>query len=142
MIGLIAIFIGLPVVIYGFYLMSVATKIQKWPCIAGKVDLSAYEEMGEGACDLRISYSYTINGQTFTGTRVAMGHTHFSQKEAQRLASKYSPKTAVQVRYDPEHPEQCFLEMIKPRDAWPLIAVGGVFIAAGVLAMVTKSQGH
>lgn len=116
-----------------------------WPAIPSRIDLSrpdrANDTEGEPpAYRLAIRYTYVPGGGVLTGTRLFFGDDLWTLTgaQAEQLRAKYSAGAAVQVYYDPRHPERAVLQ--------PGIHVGTIvgfavslFVAAIASYMFTRA---
>ena len=139
--GFVSIGIGLVAIAYGLYLARMTNRLCNWQVTSGWISRCECKAMGEGHYGIDIAYSYQVDGQAYTGKTIAIGRWQFSEHEAKRRVGKYPAGSAVEVWYDPERREECFLEPMKNRDSWPIMAVGCVFIGAGILSLLTGQGG-
>lgn len=97
----------------------------------------------------RITYEYTVDGQTHTGERIYShldrnqepgelpGVEYDAEWKAREEADRYQPGSRVTVYYYPGNPERSFL--VKPKVDWAELGMmagfGGIFALAGLGAM-------
>jgi len=80
-----------------------------------------------------VVYEYEVNGQRFRGDRIAQspGMNKGVDAFAQEVARRYASGSAIDVRFNPKHPEESVLEPRVPK-AWIfalLIAVALLILA-------------
>jgi hypothetical protein len=84
-----------------------------WPTAAGTIKSSvvqSFRTKGSHQYQAAVTYKYAVNGRAYTGDRIRFGAYAGSRAAADAEAAKYSPETAVQVRYDPRNPGVSTLE--------------------------------
>jgi hypothetical protein len=79
----------------------------------------------------KITYQYSVAGRELTGDRVSYALRGLKRSIAEQQAAAYPDEVAVW--FDPNDPQQAFLERHSPGLGWALVA-GGVVGAIGVLA--------
>ena len=111
-----------------------------WSRTQGWVETSRVERFsptgGRVEPRLELSYSYTVQGETYTGDRVRLPVPIPGVLEdgPQQLTGRYPAGLQVDVFYDPEDPSRAVLEPGAPAAAY-LPIVGGVLLAlAGAAA--------
>ena len=141
-----------------------------WPTVQGEIIESSVERetrrrktgdkgpLTQTIYRARISYEYTVDGTTFTGTRVAYGdHGKIANSRrigiggsrisiggsakahAQGIVALYPKGNNVSVYYMPENPKECLLEpgLALKAFGWPaagvlLLIIGGVITWAAI----------
>lgn len=91
-----------------------------WPTVPGKVVSSEVQTLrsgGGGPNDLsfepNVVYSYTVDGQTFSGNKVNFSAFRSTNKAApQKTVDRYLPGTEVTVHYNPKKPQEAVLEIL------------------------------
>lgn len=81
----------------------------KWPSANGVVDLmedNSYEQEDGMMYRYKMTYSYTVNGQQYTGKSIDGNDSSIvdTKKILLNILYNYSLGTKVTVYYDPEHP--------------------------------------
>jgi len=98
--------------------MNAAAASRKWPTVEGRVLSSGIKE-SQGAgwfknipeSEFKLEYSYTIDGQSYTGSRIYFGYGPERERErADDLAADYPAGKNVVVHYQPAQPAECALE--------------------------------
>lgn len=92
-------------------------KSQKWPTCDALVNSSEveikkdYDEDGEHTYYYpRISYTYTVDGETYHGSRYKMLDASMSKRKSHQLVGSYSAGDHIQVFYDPNDPSKSVIE--------------------------------
>jgi hypothetical protein len=119
----------------------IAVRSHRWPNVEGTILVSDLQRLrdNDGGYIYRpeISYSYTVAGEDFVGSRVRFG-TAFSlswSAPAARVVQQYKVKSRVRVRYDVDNPQESVLE---PGMNGMVIAgavIGAVLLVFGVLSL-------
>lgn len=139
---------------YGLHHALKRRRIRQWPRAQGKVLESrlmsgtsrGQDEDGESYestwYELRIKYSYQVNGEQHVGTVHAP--TTFrttSSKAADAMVKKYREGSDVEVLYDAADPKTAYLESPVGAGAVILIIFGSVFLVAalGTMAIILAS---
>ena len=89
-----------------------------WRDAPGRIVTTDVERRDAGASTQRyfyyvplVRYTYVVSGQERHGARLRFGMvTARSRGGAEKLLAPYAPGTAVQVRYDPDNPDESVLE--------------------------------
>lgn len=82
-----------------------------------------------------VSYTYSVNGQSFEGTGIARSIDGMvtTQDSAQAVLDKYPPRKQVSVLYDPADLKVAYLETRRSTGAVILFVFGWFWIALGAL---------
>lgn len=117
-----------------------------WPRTQGWVETSRVERFartgGRVEPRLELSYSYSVQGETYSGHRVRLPAPvpGVLQDGPQQLTGRYPAGLQVDVFYDPEDPSRAVLEPGAPAAAYlpilggaALALVGAAAFAAGVV---------
>jgi hypothetical protein len=89
--------------------------------------------------ELRVRYSYSVDGQTFTGDRQGFfGRTtrHLTQSEAEAYLQRIAPGGAIEVWYDPAKPAESVQDRAIPAMWWIVLALGLVFTLGGAVPIL------
>ena len=116
----------------------------RWRDAPGKVVASDVELRGGGATYNRssyyvplIRYTYVVNGQERTGARLRFGLvTARSRGAAAKMLAPYPAGAAVQVRYDPDNPDQSVLEPGRSSANLLVAAIACVLVFLGGVAII------
>lgn len=118
----------------------------QWPAAQGTITESSVERRNSGSGNRRstsfeasVRYEFSVDGQTFTGSRVAYGDYGSSfSSHAQSIVDRYPKGRSVTVSYMPGNPTECLLEPGAKTQVWFLPGMGLVFFVAGCLALVQQ----
>ena len=87
---------------------------KSWPSVQGKVtfaDIKTSLSDGTKMYSLNLKYLYSVNGQSYTGTRISAINSSSSYKtRVKKDLKKYTVNTMVQVYYNPDFPSISMLE--------------------------------
>lgn len=94
---------------YGLVNARRSTPAANWPTAPGvltHVELYDHPDAGgAGTTEVRVRYTYTVDGVAYAGDRVAFGYSASTGQEAHGdIHRKLKGAKAVDVRYDPENP--------------------------------------
>lgn len=138
--GIAGIFfiVGLIVLLIGWGDIRQAQASLNWQSVAGVIVSSDLEvrsdEQGSTLYGANIRYTYSLNGQEYTGNRVFFGEVNTSDRQPIfDLLLKYPKDTAVTVYYDPNDRTQAVLEPGIHGATWFLPALGGGFSGLGLI---------
>jgi hypothetical protein len=94
-----------------------AEKARSWPTTTGRIERTWVETVRSRYRDMyepRVEYSYAVAGHPYRSSLVSWGGGGSSYRQyedaARDLARDYVPGQAVQVFYDPDHPETGILK--------------------------------
>jgi hypothetical protein len=119
--------------------IALASRSTHWPRTVGRIEQSNVKvEEDEGRAYIAaVTYSYLVDGQSYTGDRVSFGPVwkHAVEWWARKTVGVYEPGSAVTVTYDPANPRRAVLRPGVLRSA-----VGGaifcVIVAGGAFAVL------
>ncbi len=113
-IGCFAVFIsvfyavGFGLLGYGLWSARRSTQAAAWPTAPGTITHLAVEEHSDGdgtSYEVKVKYTYTVDGVAYEGSRPAFGYASSSGREAhEQIHRKLKEAKAVAVRYDPSEP--------------------------------------
>jgi hypothetical protein len=86
------------------------TASMKWPTAPGRIVSSEVKRGAKGSARPAITYTYTVDGQTHTGTRVNFNAGHISLNDSNRLVSTYPADSDAIIFYNPADPSEAVLE--------------------------------
>ncbi len=120
LIGLVLVAIA---AVFGFIFYASSQKNKQaaaWPTVPGKVVSSEVRTLrsgGGGQSDLsfepNVVYTYTVDGQAFTGNKVNFSAFRSTNKAApQKTVDKYPAGADVTVHYNPKKPQEAVLEIM------------------------------
>jgi len=105
--------IGLTILFFAGRSYHLAQQAADWPTTPGEIVTSDFvvssDEDGT-TYRTKVTYAYSVNGQEFTGDRVAFGYSGSSGRGFHRKIYDALPiRTKLAVRYDPSNPERTAL---------------------------------
>src|SRR3954468_13282652 len=120
---------------------------QRWLDAPGKVLAAGAELRGGGATTARnayyvplIRYTYVVNGREREGSRLRFGLTTARTRGgAKKMLASYPVGAAIQVRYDPENPDQSVLEPGRTSSNLLIAAIACCFLLLGGAAIVAMA---
>lgn len=121
----------------GLYFMWEGWQSESWPTATGRIisheiDIDTDDE-GDTDYTPRIRYSYTVDDQRYTGTRIAiLGRSYNSQREAQAKLDEYPIESQPTVYYKPSAPEQSVLEPGLTFGNYIFPFIGLIFVLVGI----------
>jgi hypothetical protein len=135
--------VGLVFLGIGIWLVRKLQASRRWPWVDGVVTGSrVVRRVSQGTGDDEsesisyvptIEYRYELNGQHYSGSRIAFAERGYgSHGGAERSLAKYPLGGAVKVMYDPAKPGSAVLECRNPL-AWVMLTVGIVILAVAVV---------
>jgi Protein of unknown function (DUF3592) len=124
-----------------------AASSRGWQQTAGQVlssgVVASRNLSGGGLTDYpQVIYSYSVMGQTYRSDKIQLGAA-VGGSGAARAAKRYPAGSAVQVYFNPQHPEQAVLERRSPVAVWLIVigvVAGGSFCACGLAGMFLIKQ--
>lgn len=129
--------------LWGFTLFRRSRATAAWPAIQGWIMQSTVTtQFSQGSEDSPDTYSYspsvvyqyTVNGQTYQGTRITyVGQGYDSPAKAQAALAPYPAGQPVNVSFNPVKPHESVLVPGKTEGVL-LMAVGVIAVAAGLAA--------
>jgi hypothetical protein len=142
------VFLGLGVALFlaGQAQRRKAKLVESWPTTPGVIQMCDLEEhhstdsdgMTSRTYEPVIEYDYRFMGMTYTGNQYRMGSkgSSYNRKKAETIASRYPINTRVDVRYNPDKPEEAVLEL-GSASAPILMTIGAIFAVVGAVLLVT-----
>lgn len=136
--------VGLGVLVWGFIRMRQSARTRSWPTTQGTIRSSrvtsreapalqtetSYDDDAPAPAPRilyspQVEYTYTVEGQRYTGTELTLDSVEVSNKQhAQAHAARYAPGRPVTVFYDPEDPSRALLEPGVHSTSWAIPAAG------------------
>ena len=106
--------------------------------VAAVVDSTSIEvragRSGDGYVP-RVYFTYSVNGQTYHGTRVTPRDLRGKRRWAEHVVTDYQPHTQVISYYDPQHPDRAFLSR-SASGFWGMIGLFGMWVAFATALLV------
>jgi hypothetical protein len=116
----------------------VSTRVQRHTFMQQKVEYSESRREARRTYYPEITYRWTVDGQSYTGSRWALGESHPDYKErpeAEKAAAGYPSGMAIDVYYDPADPSQPVLDRSLKLGAFVPLPLGLLFLAAGIVGL-------
>lgn len=139
--ALIFLIVGTVVLSFGGHSLYRAKTSTSWPSTEGHIQNSGVSSRrnneGTRTYSADITYAFSVNGTTHTGTTVAFGD--FSSSNplyVQDIVNRYPRNKPVPVYYLATNPDICVLEPGIKRQAWFMPGIGFIFFLAGVLLAI------
>ncbi|HNY25832.1 MAG TPA: DUF3592 domain-containing protein [Candidatus Sumerlaeota bacterium] len=138
--------VGALIVQQGLQERTRARASAQWPTAQGTITESSLERRSSGSGNRRstsfyanVRYAFSVDGQTFTGNRVAYGDYGSSfSSHAQGLVDRYPKGRNVTVSYMPGNPTESLLEPGAKTQVWFLPGMGALFFMAGCLVAMQR----
>ena len=132
------ILVGAATLFFGGRSLHRAKESVAWPEANGQIMSSGVEyrrgDKGGGTYHAEIRYTFTVNGQTHSGNKIAFGDYGSSNpSHARGVVNRYPKDKSVSVRYMPTDPDVCILEPGIQGQAWALPGFGLLSLAVGTL---------
>lgn len=129
--------VGIGATLWGLKIIIEARKVRAWPSVNGKITCSRVDsEDDELLPDIR--YSYTIGETAYEQTLAFPAGTTPTREFSAYYVNKFPEGSAVNVFYNPEHPEQTTLEPGGRPGDWLVFAFG---LGATLLMLVALLSG-
>jgi hypothetical protein len=130
---------------YGGWLFVNGIRSRSWPSVPGRITTSRLKTLsssGSGRSTfskvLVLEYSYDVNGQPYTGSRIAMlPKGWFAAGRPAELHARYPAGTEHPVYYDPAKPARCTLTQGIAAGSWSFYAIVGMFAFFLVMRLIT-----
>ena len=133
--GLLALGAGLAALAWGIRGVQASLASKDWPTVEGTITQSELEKRrkkGGAASNQRrnrftytprVTYEFTVEGQTYTGTRLSFSdYATSNEVQMQEVLAPYPVGTSVNVHYDPDKPTECALQT---GFGWTPVAITG-----------------
>lgn len=133
--------VGLAILGYGGYSLSMSRQAEHWPTAPGTVTASDFVVSSDDdgtTYRAKISYSYNALGRELAGDKIAFGYSGSSSERFHREIYEALPVGAqVAVRYDPQKPERAALSFGVNQSIRFLLIFGAVWtiFTLGMVAM-------
>ncbi len=122
------------------YKQSMTNRTTDWPSTPGKVKSSrvSFQSSTHRVNGVPwVVYSYEVNGKKYKGSVIVPGDVTLAGNDyAEKIVARYPASSDVTVYYNPNNPEDAFLERYSSLDAgeWTALIGGNVLITIGVVA--------
>jgi hypothetical protein len=129
------ILVGIILIAFGLFTMRRETQSSHWPGVEGKIISSQVKvtDMSDRIdYKAEIEYEYTVNGQTYRGTRLSVDPSYVpSRSYAEGITQRYPVGRVVTVYYDPDNFAVAVLEKGIQGRMLILLVVGAFFVFIG-----------
>lgn len=112
--------LGIFLIVQGVLARNRARETESWPMVPGTIlsseVVTSFEYDSDAPNNQRtkytpsINYQYSVMGQVFTARRISFGDNSASRKKCKEIVARYPAGSPVNVRYNPEKPEEAVLE--------------------------------
>ncbi len=135
-LGLIAFFLVLGAPISGFFLTRIVVQAlasTDWPSVNGLVNKAEVGVNDVGRYYADVSYTYDVDGQSFTGTRVRMSDGEYENRDGAALTiQNLQVGMRLPVHYDPDDPAESVLRPGAGYQEYALLLVPVIMLSAGL----------
>ena len=133
---LIFVVVGLGIAGFGARSVVHARASSAWPHVSGKITHSEIDRSSNSdgtSYKPRVHYTYSVNGEPFTGERICFGLANMSAgyRFAQAYTKRYQVGSSVDVYYDPVQPASAVLEPGLSKRAFIPMSFGLAFAFMG-----------
>jgi len=124
------------------YRRIMTNRTKDWPSTPGKVKssrVSSQTSTRQANGIPRVNYSYEVDGKKYKNGVIVPGDMMLAGNEyAEKIVARYPAGSDVTVFYNPNRPEDAFLERYSSSDTgeWPVLVGGNVLITIGVVLYV------
>ena len=131
----LAVVLGLGLIVWGVYANHRDRPSLQWPGVSGIVErcreVDYYTKHAHHYVD--ITYAYNVSGRRYEGHTIALWSEDWENRGATQFVAEHPVNSAVEVYYDPEHPENAVLirgpdEFGNRRSIWG----GSIGLAGGI----------
>jgi hypothetical protein len=136
MLPVFLLVIGAAAAVGGVIMLSTSLKVRGWPTVPGRiVDKAVGPSTTTGASrpgryfEPRVSYSYSVEGKTYTGRRIGPATAAYDEDKARRIVDELPD--AVDVHYNPRDPADAYLQPSSYGLAIIALLAGAVCLLAG-----------
>jgi len=122
------------------YKRYMTIRTRDWPSVTGKVKSSrvSFESGAEKVNGTPwVVYVYEVNGKKRQNSVIVPGDVTLAGNDyAEKIVARYPAGSEVTVYYNPNKPDDAFLEKFSARDSgeWSVLIGGDVLITIGVIA--------
>lgn len=145
--------LGLFFAVFGIYFIIAGYGARSWPAAEGMIEatnvrvnilLAGRGSVTDSSREARrtyypeITYRWMVDGQTYTGTRFALGEAHPDfpdRQDAQEAARRFPSGQAIDVYFDPEDPGSAVIDRSLKLGAFVPLPLGLFFAAFGVFGL-------
>jgi hypothetical protein len=125
------------------YLTFMTKRSKNWPTTSGQVKSSriSYDSGSDKTSGTPyVLYAFEVNGKKYKSSVINPGDVTLADNDAAaRVVARYPTGTNVIVHYNPQNPEDAFLEPFSPASArvwWSVLIGGDVLITFAVIVYI------
>jgi len=140
MAAIVVMLIGGVAALGGILLLVNSARVRGWPVAPGRItERGVGPSTTTGASrpgryfEPRVRYAYSVDGKSYTGTRLSPVTAAYGEDHARRVADKLPD--AVDVRYNPRDPADAYLKPASLGLAVIALLAGVVCMAGGALVL-------
>ena len=124
----------------GWSTLAASRKVRGWPVVPGRIveravvrATTAGSSRGGPSFEPSVKYAYTVEGKSYSGTRIGLVLSSYDLATAKRAVSRLPE--AAEVHYNPQDPGDAYLRPSALGLGIFMLTIGavGVVIAAGLL---------
>ena len=152
LVGLLVIMIGIGFTIWGAMVVMEARSAANWPTTEGTILISKFDRnfktsssgKGKWYYDVKIKYSYTVDGLEYESSRVDFKSANYHYKSEvipSTIARRYPVDKKVKVYYNPENPGKAVLETKITFMTYIGLLIGIFLIGLGVFLFMRSGNG-
>lgn len=145
--------LGLFFAVFGIYFIIAGYGARSWPVAKGTIEstsvrvnilLAGSGSVTDSSREARrtyypqITYRWEVDGQTYTGSRFALGEEHPDypdRQDAQEAAKGFPAGGAIDVSFDPQDPSSAVIDRSLKLGAFVPLPLGLFFAAFGVFGL-------
>lgn len=150
--------LGVALAVFGVYFIWYGIEARGWPSVQGQIVATMVRSHTLGTvprglpADQRerartyypeVTYRWSVGGQTFTGSRYALGESQedFSERaDAERAAARYPAGQAIEVFYDPADPSSAVIDRSSQSGTFVPLPLGLLMLAMGAGGLLKLPQ--
>ncbi len=151
LVGLLVIMIGIGFTIWGAMVVMEARSAANWPTTEGTILISKFDRnfktsssgKGKWYYDVKIKYSYTVDGLEYESSRVDFKSANYHYKSEvipSTIARRYPVDKKVKVYYNPENPGKAVLETEITFMTYIGLLIGIFLIGLGVVLFMRSGN--
>lgn len=145
--------LGLSMAAFGIYFIGYSNEATSWPSVEGRIvqtTVRAWTPGGTGRALTpserqrrrrfypEVTYQWTVNGQSFTGSRYSLGESqddHAERAEAVEAARRFPAGGPIEVFYDPDDPSSAVLNRARQGGAYVPLPLGLLMLGVGLAGL-------
>lgn len=153
---LVVCLLGLAMSGFGIYFIALGGAARAWPATEGHViatqvrtDVSMAGDASPAQIEAsrryypEVSYGWSVDGASYSGSRYRLGTTHRKYKtraEAEAASARFPEGSAIAVYYDPAQPGEAVLDRAASAGVFVPLPLGLLILAMGLLGFRYREQ--